>query len=150
MSSIRKWRDELGGLPVLRGEMNRLFDEVLSPSLFGQERERSWVPALDVKESDDTVTVTAEVPGMSPEDIDIQLTGNVLTLRGEKKEEKEEKDANWHRIERYQGTFSRQVALPEGLDPEKVKASYRQGVLAVEIAKAEATRPRRIKVKQAN
>ena len=145
----RKESDVLGAPVYLRDEVNRLFENFFAPGALAV-RDAGWhgafVPAIDISETPTNVTVTAEIPGLKPEEVDINLTGNLLTLRGEKKEESEEKGRNWHRLERSYGSFSRGIQLPESVDPEKCKATYDNGVLRIEIAKSEASRPRSIKV----
>lgn len=148
MSQNRRGMDPLTHVPSLRDDMNRLFDSFLTPTTFfaGGREAGTWAPVVDVAETTDSVTVTAELPGIKPEDVTIDLTGNVLTLRGEKREEREEKGRNWHRAERSFGTFTRAVQLPETIDPEKAKARYEGGVLRIDIAKSEASKPRSIKI----
>jgi len=150
MTLIRRKENDVLGAPVyLRDEVNRLFENFFSPANLAV-RDAAWhgsfVPALDISETATGVTVTAEIPGLDPADVDINLTGNLLTLRGEKKEESEEKGRNWHRLERSYGSFSRSIQLPESADPEKVKATCENGVLRIDIGKSDASRPRSIKV----
>ena len=147
MAIIRR-SDLFQQAPGLRDEMNRLFDSFFTPAPLGAERAwtTGWYPAVDVAETESAFLVTAEIPGMTAEDVKIDLTGNVLTLKGEKKEEKDEKGRNWHRVERCFGSFMRSVQLPETIDGERAKASYENGVLKIEVAKSPAARPRQIKV----
>jgi HSP20 family protein len=107
------------------------------------------MPAVDVAENDKQVTVKVEVPGVDPKDIDVSLEGNYLTVRGEKKSEREEKGENFHRVERSFGSFSRTIELPQNIDSNEVTAENRNGVLAITIAKLEGTTPRKIAVKGA-
>jgi HSP20 family protein len=107
----------------------------------------SWLPACDVFEDRDAVKIVAEVPGVSAEDVKISLENNLLTIRGEKKQHAEEKSERVHRYERTYGTFERAFSLPTSVDPEKIAASYTNGVLTVTIPKAERARPREIPVK---
>ncbi len=149
MPMIRRTEDAMLTQPVaLRDEMNRLFESILqgSPSRRELTWDRAFAPAIDIHETATDVVVTAEIPGINPADVQIDLTGNVLTLKGEKKEESEEKGKNWHRIERGYGSFTRSFQLPESVDPEKTRASCDNGVLTVTIGKTEAARPRSIKV----
>jgi len=106
-------------------------------------------PKLDLAETDREVTVTAELPGMDPKDIDIQVTGNGLIIRGEKKHEREEKGRDYHYSERQFGAFHRTVQLPSAVDPDQVQAAYKDGILTITIAKSPEAQPKRIPVKPA-
>ena len=137
----RPWRE----MDVLRREMNSLWDR------FTGERpiewvEGEWVPSLDVSESKDKVVVKVEAPGIDPKEIDISLSSGILTLKGEKKKEREEKDENYHLIERSYGLFSRSVRLPTEVQEDKVKAGYKDGVLTIILPKTERARERAIKI----
>lgn len=112
---------------------------------FGQGA--TFSPALDVAENDNAYIVTAELPGIDPKDIDISLEGNVLTLRGEKKEESEKKDKNYHRVERRYGSFVRSLTLPAEVNADKIEADYRNGLLEVTLPKSETVKPKKITVK---
>lgn len=103
-------------------------------------------PALDIAENEDSVTVTAEVPGMKAEDIDVTLERGVLTIKGEKKFEDERKGENFHRIERSYGSFQRVVQLPTEVDDEKVTANYKDGVLTLSMPKSPAAKKRKIEI----
>lgn len=150
MSMIRRKDENYLNQPIgIRDEVNRLFDSFLQGSL-APRGETDWrtnfMPAIDVHETANEIVVTAEVPGMKPEEVDINLTGNMLTIKGTKKEETDEKGRNWHRIERTYGQFQRTFQLPDTVDPERAKATYDHGVLKIAVAKTEAARPRSIKV----
>jgi HSP20 family protein len=105
---------------------------------FGKELE---YPAVDVSETDKEITVKAELPGIEAKDVDITLDAGLLTIRGEKKFEAEEKKENYHRIERSYGSFSRSIALPAEVDESKVKARFDKGVLSVTVQKSKAAKP---------
>ena len=123
-----------------------LFDGFRWPTLL--EGEEQWfAPSLDVSESDDVITVKAEMPGMKKRDIDITLSDGLLTLSGEKKDEQEEKEENYHVRESRYGSFRRTVRLPADVDPDKIDASYKDGVLTVSVPKSEKARSKRIEVK---
>lgn len=107
---------------------------------------RSWVPSVDVLDSEKEVTVRAEIPGLGLEDVEVTLSGHTLFLRGRKKEEREERGQAYYRAERRYGSFQRAIPLPAGADPDKVTAEYDKGVLTVRIAKSEEARPKRIEV----
>jgi HSP20 family protein len=106
----------------------------------------AWIPAVDVFEDKDAVKIVAELPGVSREDVKLSMENNVLTIRGEKKQEAEENTERVHRYERTYGSFERAFALPNSIDPEKIAAKYADGVLTVTIPKAEKARPREIPV----
>ncbi|MFH0964862.1 MAG: Hsp20/alpha crystallin family protein [Planctomycetota bacterium] len=109
-------------------------------------REGQLTPTINVAETDDAVTVTAELPGVTPAEIEVTVEGDVLTIHGEKNEEKEEKGKSYHRIERRYGSFSRSIHLPSSVQSDKVKASSKDGVLTVEIPKREDAKPKKIKI----
>jgi HSP20 family protein len=107
----------------------------------------AWIPACDVFEDKDAVKIIAEVPGVRPEDVKLSIENNLLTIRGEKKQQAEETSERVHRYERSYGTFERTFSLPTTVDPERINANYTHGVLTVTIPKAERARPREIPVK---
>jgi len=109
--------------------------------------ESKWLPAIDVTESEAGVRVRAEVPGMDAKDLDISVHGDRLTIRGEKQDEKEEKGEQWHRVERYHGTFVRNVVLPSPVDMEKIDAAVKNGVLTIDFHKKPEDKSRKIDVK---
>jgi len=131
----------------LRREMDRLWDDYFGPGRRGLEPMEAWVPAVDVSESDDKITVKAEVPGLEAKDIQISLVGDVLSVKGEKKSEREEKKENYHLVERSYGSFSRSLKLPASVDADKIEATYKQGVLTVECPKKEEVKPKAIDIK---
>jgi HSP20 family protein len=135
-------------LVSIRDEMNRLFDNFFTgwPERRGALLEGEWAPSIDVAETAEEVTVTAELPGVAQDDVDITITDNVLTLKGEKKEEKEIKKKNYHRIERSYGIFQRSVNLPTSVQADKAKATYKDGVLHIAIPKVEEAKPKQIKI----
>jgi HSP20 family protein len=104
--------------------------------------------ALDVAESDKAITVKADLPGIDLKDLDINVVGDTLTICGQKKEEHETEGKHWHRLERRSGTFQRSIRLPGGVDPDKVEARYKDGVLEINLPRTEESRPRRITVNQ--
>jgi HSP20 family protein len=106
----------------------------------------SWYPACDVFEDKDAIKIVAEVPGVTPEDVKISLENNVLTIRGEKKQQAEERTERVHRYERSYGAFERTFVLPSSVDSERIEASYQNGILTVSVPKAERARPREIPV----
>jgi HSP20 family protein len=149
MSMIRRKEDPTMNQQLgMRDEMNRLFDTFFQGALSPRDGDwrTSYLPLIDVHETASEIVVTAELPGIRPEDVDVNLTGSLLTIKGEKKEDVDSKGKNWHRIERSYGTFQRTFQLPETIDPERTKATSDHGVLRIQIAKTEAARPRNIKV----
>ncbi len=131
--------------------LSRLIDEAFQGFPFNEGRvlTAAWWPACDVFEDRDAVKIVAEVPGVRPEDVKLTLENNLLTIRGEKKQEAEEKSERVHRYERSYGTFERAFALPGTVDADKIQANYENGVLTVTLPKAERARPREIPVKTA-
>jgi HSP20 family protein len=130
----------------------RRLNSVLDEAFGGFQREdgaitAAWSPVCDVFEDKDAVKIVAEVPGVPPEDVKISLENNVLTIRGEKKQEAEERNERVHRYERSYGTFERSFILPSTVDGEKVTADHRNGILTVVVPKAERARPRDIPVR---
>ena len=115
------------------------------PTLF--EDGKKWVPAFDISETEAEYMVTAELPGIDAKDIDVTFSDGVLTVKGEKKQEKEEKGENYHRVERSYGCFQRSFRIPEKVETETVDAAYKDGVLKLTLKKAEETKPKKIEVK---
>ena len=145
----KKKNDQPERYPVvsLRDEVNRLFDDFFSGGFLTMPAKGQWAPALDVSETDSQVIVKAEVPGMDAKDIDVSLTGDTLTIKGEKKEESLKEEQNYYRMERRYGSFQRVLSLPASVDPSKVAAEYKNGVLSVTMEKKEHARPRNIQIK---
>ena len=133
----------------MRDEMERVFDRfVRNPFEIAWPPERgSWMPALEVTDTENEFVVKAEVPGMSAKDVNVSLTGNRLTLSGEKEESKEEKREGCYINERSFGSFHRSIELPDGIDPEKIAAEQTDGVLTVKVGKVKAVKPKHIPVK---
>jgi HSP20 family protein len=148
---------EQGGSPEsavvrFREEMNDLFDRFFRDPWGADAWE--WFsgrfghgPALDVVESDNDLTVRVDLPGIDPKDLDISVSGETLTIRGEKKQDVADEGQHWQRVERRYGSFQRSVRLPSTVDCEKVEASYKDGVLSVKVAKKEGAKPKRIDIK---
>jgi HSP20 family protein len=127
----------------------RNFEETLN-RFFTQPEQRPWVPAVDIRETDHELIVKADVPDVKFEDIDVRLENGTLTLRGERKFEQDKNEGGWHRVERSYGTFERVFTLPETVNPEGVKAEYKNGVLMVTLPKKELAKPRQVKVQVTN
>ena len=144
--------DDLEGFPK---EMNRLFNVTLhhpgkKGSIFrlGEKGNGGalWAPAVDIIDEKDHIRVRADLPGMKKEEIEVSVDNDTLTIRGEKREEKEIKEKDYVRSERYYGAFHRSFTLPAGVDPQKVNAGYKDGVLEITLPKREDAKPKQIKV----
>lgn len=135
----------------LRDEMERTFDRFFNEPFGLLEplpvRTEGWLPPIDVTDTENEVTVRAEIPGIPPKDLEVSITGTTLTLAGSKKEEVEKKGADFYRCERRFGAFRRVVELPEGVDPEKINAESDNGVLIIHIAKKPGAKPRQVEIK---
>lgn len=147
MFEIAPWKP-MRELSTLRKEMDRLWED-----FFGEKAllpsEGAWTPAVDVSETKDSIIVKAELPGMDPKDIEVTLSGDMLVIRGEKKEQKEEKGENFHRIETRRGSFSRAIRVPVPVSSDKIDAKYEKGVLKVVLPKKEEVKAKQIEVKTA-
>ena len=133
----------------LREAMDRLFEEsFLRPGFFGANESGAAMLPMDLYETADEVVVKAAVPGVRPEDIEVTVTGDLLTIKGEFKSETEEKDEkrNWHRQERRFGSFSRQVTLPAGVNADACQADFENGVLTLKLPKAEEAKVKRVQI----
>lgn len=129
-------------------ETSSLFEEFFNNPLLSAVTRPSerWLPAVDVLEKDGSLILRAEVPGVNEKDIDLKIEGNVLTLKGEKKQEHEEDRNNYHRMESYYGSFARSFTLPDTVDRDNIKAEYKNGILVVTIPRKAEVRPREIPV----
>ena len=145
--TIMRWRP-VRDIVSIQDEMNRMFDGFFGkkPQRWFEPEEGLWSPTVDVSEDKDNIMLTAEVPGLKKEDIKLSVQDNVLTISGEKKQEKEEKDADYHRLERSFGSFCRSFTLPTPVQPDKIKASYKEGVLKVTLPKTEEVKPKEIPI----
>ena len=134
-------------LNTIQSEMNRLFNTFFeAPTQTNGPTARRWIPAMDLVETENDFVLRADLPGLSEEDVNIELEDNVLTVSGERKAEHEERKEGYYRVERSSGTFSRSLTLPEGIDPEGVRANFDRGVLEVRIPKPEARKPRKVAI----
>jgi HSP20 family protein len=128
----------------------RLFQDTVNRLLSDQTATRPWAPLVDIFETDNELVLKADVPGVELKDIDIQIENGTLTLKGERKFEKEEKNKGFHRLERSYGSFIRYFTVPETVDSENVKAEFQHGVLTVTLPKKEIAKPKAIKVQISN
>ena len=144
--AIVRW-EPLREFTTLQNEMNRLFGSVFdAPAPGNGSTLRRWMPAMDLLETDSHFVLRADLPGMSEEDVNIEVEERVLTVSGERKAEHTERKDTYQRIERAFGSFSRSLTLPDGVDPEAVSASFDRGVLEVQIPKPEQRKPRKISI----
>jgi len=144
--ALTRW-DLFKGLVNVPQDADRLFEEFLGR--FPVELEGgsgTWSPAVDVSEDKDNIYFTVEIPGMSKEDVKVTMLDNILTIQGEKKQEKEDKNVNFHRLERSYGFFSRSFTLPAAVKADKIKAAYQNGILRIELPKAEEAKPKEIPI----
>jgi HSP20 family protein len=127
------------------GLFDRLFEDWDMPSLFNVNAE--WVPAFDISENEKEYIITAELPGIDIKDVDITLSEGILSVKGEKKQEKEDKGEDYHMIERHYGSFHRSFSLPGKVEADKIDANYKDGLLKLTLPKAEASKTKKIEVK---
>ena len=135
-------------LNSLQQEMNRLFSSFFDTPTGGNggSYARRWIPAMDLVESGDEYVLTADLPGLSQDDINIEFEDNVLTVSGERKSEHTDRKEGYFRIERASGAFSRSLTLPEGVDADAVKATFDKGVLEIRIPKPEQRKPKKVAI----
>jgi HSP20 family protein len=142
--ALVRW-DPAREIDSLQGDMNRLFDRFFDRPGNGSSASR-WIPAMDLVETDENLVLRADLPGMGEKDVNIEIKDGVLTISGERRSEHEEKGEGFHRVERSYGTFSRSLSLPDGVDPQRVAADFKDGVLEVRIPKPEQTKPTRVAI----
>lgn len=147
--AIVRWRP-MRDMMNVQDEMNRLFDRFFGKELWDEDEQLSqmnWFPVVDIKENQDEFTVFAELPGMKKEDVHITFSDGKLVIEGERKKEQEEKEANYHRVERSYGKFCRTFQLPSGIQANKIAADFKDGILKVKLPKSEEVKPKEIEVK---
>jgi HSP20 family protein len=138
-------REPLSELGAIQNEMNRLFNTLFEgppPA----DRGRPWTPAMDLVETDDDFVLRADLPGLSEDDVKVELQGNTLTVAGERKSEHDGDGAGYHRLERGWGSFARSLTVPEGIDAESITARFDRGILELHIPKPEQHKPRRVAI----
>jgi len=152
MNGLTKWDpfkdwDPFRELSEFQNRLGSFFSR--SPAFRGQEGAAisQWSPAVDIVEDDKEFVIKAELPEVKKEDVRVTVENGVLTISGERKFEKEEKNKRYHRVERSFGSFTRSFSLPEGANPSKVHAAFKDGILQVHLQKSESTRPKQIEVK---
>ena len=143
--TIVRW-EPLRELGTLQSEMNRLFNTVFDGPAPSGATMRRWMPAMDLLEAGDEFLLRADLPGLSEDDVKIELEDSTLTISGERKAEHEGQGEGFYRVERATGAFSRSLTLPKGVDPEAVSARFDRGVLEVRIPKPAERKPRRISI----
>jgi HSP20 family protein len=141
-SALTSPRDLLG----IQEEVNRLFDSFFGPRWVGPDGTALFTPAVDIEETPETFILRADLPGMSQKDVKVSLTGDTITIRGERKQESRKGDANMQRSERVYGAFERSFTLGAPVDKDRVKATYRDGVLEIVVPKAEEARQKEVEI----
>ncbi len=142
---LATWPSNLFGI---QREMNRMFDNFFNSSDQGEDYAlTAWSPAVDIAEHDDQYVVKMELPGVNKDEVKITLESNILTIRGEKKQEKETKKENYHRVERSYGSFQRSFTLPTTVKNDKIDAAFKDGILSISLPKAEEAKLKQIEVK---
>ena len=149
MKNLMPWKRRDRELVNLSKDFDSLLDRFFKEPVFSIPRlfEESWYPSVDVSEGKRDIIVKAEIPGVDKEGIDISLDGRLLTIRGEKKQEKEQSDEHYHRLETSFGFYKRAIELPADVDESKVDAKYKNGVLKIKLKKAKAAETKKINVK---
>ncbi len=146
--AVTKW-DPFRDLNMLQDRMNRLFDDAGRGWRSDEPiSTTTWSPAIDIFETEGEIVVKAELPGLERKDITVHLENNVLTLRGERRFEKEAKEENYHRIERSYGGFSRAFSIPMTVDEQSINADYKDGILNIRLPKKEQAKPKQIKINE--
>jgi HSP20 family protein len=145
MNTVSRWTP-YRGLNSLQEQVNRLFDDTFSSNRAGQSDLATWAPAVDVFETENELVVKADLPDMTEKDIDVRVENNTLTVRGERKFEQQTSEDNYLRIERAYGSFTRSFSLPNTVNPEAIRAEYRNGVLTVRMPKREESKPKQIMI----
>ena len=148
MPTIVRW-DPYKEMSGLQDRMNRLFDDVWGRGRRGDEEFISggWVPPVDVRETKETLEISAELPGIDPKAVEVSVEGGVLTLKGSRNFEKAAEGEAYHRVERAYGAFERSFTLPTNVDSERIQAAYRHGVLYLTVPKREEAKPKAIAIK---
>lgn len=139
--------DPFRELRSLQQDVNRLFSGSFDRTRGNETMSGQWMPSVDISENKDSIVLEAELPGLSPEDVNISIENNLLTIQGERKFEKKQDDGNFHRVERSYGSFTRSFTLPPTVSSENVDAQFENGVLRLSLAKREEAKPRRIEIK---
>ena len=145
MNTIARW-DQSRGSASLQDKVNRLFEGNFTRDRSGQADLATWAPPVDIYETENELVVKADLPDLQEKDIDVRVAGNTLTIRGERKFEKDVNEDNYLRMERAYGSFTRSFTLPNTVSSENIRAEYRNGVLTLHMAKREESKPKQIKI----
>ena len=145
MAALVRW-DPGRELDALQSDVSRVFDTFFGTRSGNGVATRRWVPAMDLVEEDEHLVVRADLPGLTEEDVNIEVKDGVLTVSGERRAEEKTEEKGYHRVERAYGSFSRSLSIPEGIDPEQVSAEFDNGVLEVRIPKPEERKPHRVQI----
>jgi len=144
---IIPWRPPGGEFGSLRREMDDLWRRFFGETPLTRRAGEEWWPTVDVSETKDNFMIKAELPGMDEKDVSVTISGNVLTIKGEKKKEEEEKDEHHYRAERYYGSFQRSFQLPSSIKADKIEADFEKGILKVTLPKVEEAKKKEVKIK---
>src|SRR6202023_1926111 len=145
MRTMNRWEQPFRGATTLQEQINRVFGDVVGRT-GGESNLTPWAPPVDIFETENELVVKADLPDVNPQDLDIRVENNILTIRGERKFEKKVNEDNYLRIERAYGSFSRSFALANSVKSESIKADYHNGVLTLSLPKREEAKPKQIKV----
>jgi HSP20 family protein len=145
MNTITRW-DQSRGLASLQDQVNRLFEDNFSRDRSGPAELATWAPLVDIYETENELVVKADLPDLQDKDIDVRVENNTLTIRGERKFEKDVNEDNYLRVERAYGSFMRSFSLPNTVNSENIRAEYRNGVLTLHMAKRAESKPKQIKI----
>jgi HSP20 family protein len=136
-----------GELGSIRSEMDRLWNRFLGETPFARRFKEEWSPSVDISQTKDKLVIKAELPGLDAKDVNVSISGDLLTIKGEKKKEEEEKDEHHHYMERYYGAFQRSFQLPVNVKTDKIEATFEKGVLKITLPKTEEAKKKEIEIK---
>lgn len=143
----RRGISRLKDLLDMRSELDEMFEDFFNWGKSGEELSTmKWSPSVDISENDESIVINAEIPGMNKEDINVSVKNDTLTIKGEKKKEREEEDENYHVVERSYGRFQRSFTLPDNVKSDEINANYKDGVLNITIPKTEEATSKEVKV----
>jgi HSP20 family protein len=145
MNTITRW-DPSRGLTSLQDQVNRLFEDNFARDRSGHADLATWAPPADIYETENELVLKVDLPDVQEEDIDVRIENNMLTIRGERKFEKNVNEDNYLRVERAYGSFMRSFSLPNTVSSENIRAEYRNGVLSLHMAKREESKPKQVKI----